>query len=65
MATTKNRKEYQVGGWRYFVEQHFESVKNEWMWRYGYMVDAGPIHYGYILKDGLRSRPNIKRLFGE
>ena len=61
MTTTKNRKEYIIDGKRYFVEQHQDKDMAVPLWRYGVLYDNG---LGLVLKDGLHSRPNIKRLFG-
>lgn len=64
MTISKNYKEYVFDGTIYFVEQYMEKYANCWLWRYGYVVDAGCVHYKMKIKDGLLSRPNIKKLFG-
>ena len=64
MTIVKNHKEYEINGVRYFVEKYADDYHNDYLWRYGYIVKFGTADVGYVLKDGLRSRPNIKRLFG-
>lgn len=64
MTTVKNYREYEINGIRYFVKRYAQSPHFTWLWMYGYVVKFGTADIGYKLKDGLRSRPNIKRLFG-
>ena len=61
MTTVKNTKEYTIDGKRYFVEQYRDKDMAVYLWRYGELTDA---NRGYVIKDGLLSRPNVKRLFG-
>jgi hypothetical protein len=53
-------KEYVINGTTYFVEQYADKPYFVKLWAYGY------IHKGlaYHISTGLRSRPNLKRLFG-
>ena len=64
MTTVKNHKEYQFYGEIYFVEKYIDKYQDEWFWRYGYVISTGHVRYGLKISDGLRSRPNLKRLFG-
>jgi len=61
----KNYREYVINGVKYFVAQYMEKYSNVWLWRYGYVVSTGTVQYGIRLSDGLRSRPNLKKLFGK
>lgn len=61
MTTIKNRKEYTIDGRRYFVEQYQDKDMRVALWRYGELYDG---ERGTVLRDGLRTRPNVKRLFG-
>ena len=61
MTTIKQRKNYIVNGQRLFIEQYQDKEMRVPLWRYGGMYDET---HGNILKDGLRSRPDIKRIFG-
>lgn len=61
MTTIKNRKEYTIDGKRYLVEQYQDKDMQVALWRYGELTDDGR---GRILRDGLRTRPNMNRLFG-
>lgn len=61
MTTVKNSKEYTIDGKRYFVEQYRDKDMAVYLWRYGELTDG---NRGHVIKDGLLSRPNIKRLFG-
>ena len=61
MTTVKNTKEYTIDGKRYFVEQYRDKDMAVYLWRYGELTAPGR---GHIIKDGLQSRPNVKRLFG-
>lgn len=61
MTTIKNSKEYNIDGKRYFVEQYQDKDMHVPLWRYGELYDD---NRGSVLRDGLRTRPNIKRLFG-
>ena len=64
MTIVKNNKEYEINGVRYFVEKYSDDYHTADLWRYGYIAKWGTVDFFYKLKDGLRSRPNIKRLFG-
>ena len=64
MTISKNYKEYVFNGIKYFVVQYMEKYSNVWLWRYGYVVTTGRVEYTMKIKDGLLSRPNLKRLFG-
>jgi hypothetical protein len=63
MTIVKNHKEYEINGKVYFAEKYADKPNFVWYWRYGVFTDYGK-RYATILKDGLRSRPNLKRLFG-
>ena len=64
MTLTKNHKEYEFYGVKYFVEKYAEKPHFTWLWRYGYIVKFGTADIAYILKKDLLSRPNMKKLFG-
>lgn len=64
MTIVKNHKDYVFNGEKYFVEQYADKPHFVWFWRYG---KYGNYEYGAtckIISDMLRSRPNMKRLFG-
>lgn len=63
MTVVKNYKEYEINGEHYFVEMYADKPDFVWFWRYGKFIDYER-RYARILSDMLRSRPNIKRLFG-
>ena len=63
MTIVKNNKEYHFGGKVYFREMYADKPHFVWYWRYGVFTDYEK-RFAKILKDGLRSRPNLKRLFG-
>lgn len=61
MTTVKNHKDYFIGDKHYFVEQYAHSGMSVFLWRYGYYyADKVAI----LLGNSLKSRPNLKRLFG-
>lgn len=62
-------KEYEIGGKTYYISQYADKPHFVKLWEYGYRGDwtLGNMTYHNIcitLKKGLRSRPNLKRLFG-
>ena len=64
MTIVKSHKEYEINGDRYFVENYSESHCAADLWRYGYIAKWGAVDFYHKLKDGLQSRPNLKKLFG-
>ena len=64
MTVVKNHKDYEINGERYFVEMYADKPDFVWFWRYGKYGNYGHGANARILSDMLRSRPNIKRLFG-
>jgi hypothetical protein len=63
MTVVKNHEEYRITGEVYFVERYADNPHFAWYWRYGVFTNYGK-RYAIILKDGLRRKPNLKRLFG-
>lgn len=63
MTIVKNHKEHRVNGKVYFREMYADKPHFVWFWRYGVFTDYER-RFATIIKDGLRSRPNLKRLFG-
>ena len=63
MTVVKNHKDYEINGERYFVEMYADKPDFVWFWRYGKYGNYGGAN-ATILKDGLRSRPNLRKLFG-
>ena len=61
MTMVKNHKDYFIGDTHYFVERYAYKGMSVFLWRYGY-YHADRI--AILLGKGLRSRPNLKRLFG-
>lgn len=61
MTIVKHTKKYEFNGEKYFVEQYADKPDFVWFWRYGQILDGANAR---IIKDRLRSRPNLKRLFG-
>lgn len=61
-------KEYEINGTTYYISQYAEKPHFVKLWEYGYIgkyTMGGSTFEGCIaLKRGLRSRPNLKRLFG-
>ena len=55
-------KEYEINGTKYFVAQYAEKPYFTKLWEYGYVYP--PPCYNVTISRGLRSRPNLKRLFG-
>ena len=64
MTIVKNHKDYEINGEKYFVEKYADKPHFLWFWRYGKYGNYGHGANAKILSDMLRSRPNIKRLFG-
>lgn len=64
MTLVKNSKDYVFNGERYFVEQYADKPHFVWFWRYGKYGNYGHGANATIISDMLRSRPNLKRLFG-
>jgi len=64
MTIVKNHKDYIIDGLRFFVQRYADKPHFVWFWRYGYIIERPEKKYCYIISDGLRSRPNLKRLFG-
>ena len=62
MTIVKNRKDYEINGQKYFVEQYAEKPRFIWFWRYGYYRTYNGVEMAVIEKDLLRTRPNLKRL---
>lgn len=63
MTIVKNSKDYEINGEKYFVEQYADKPHFLWFWRYGKYGNYGYGATAKVIKDGLRSRPNLKRLF--
>jgi hypothetical protein len=64
MATiTRNYKETQIGKELYFVERYCNNGASVFFWRYGYIINRNGERSAILLKDGLRTRPNLKRMF--
>lgn len=63
MTIVKNSKDYEINGEKYFVEQYADKPHFLWFWRYGKYGNYGHGETAKVIKDGLRSRPNIRRLF--
>ena len=61
MTISRKQKEYEINGKMWLVEQYADKPDFVWYWRYGYFTDYQR-RYVVIVKDGLRSRPNLKRL---
>ncbi len=63
-------KEYVINGTRYFVSQYADKPHFVKLWEYGYVYEnyrIGNMVYPVMcvsISRGLRSRPNLKRLFG-
>lgn len=62
-------KEYEINGTTYYISQYVEKPHFVKLWEYGYKGDyqMGGVTYHNIcitISRGLRSRPNLKRLFG-
>ena len=53
-------KEYEINGTKYFVAQYADKPYFTKLWEYGYVYPNGNV----VISRGLRSRPNIKKLFG-
>ena len=53
-------KEYEINGTKYFVAQYAEKPYFVKLWEYGYVYPK----FNVAISRGLRSRPNLKRLFG-
>ena len=64
MTIVKRHKTYSINGEMYFVEMYADKPNFVWFWRYGCYSDFER-RFATVLKDGLRSRPNLKRLFGD
>lgn len=63
MATiTKNHKEIRLNNELYFAEQYANGT-NVLMWRYGYYIERNGERTAILLKDALRTRPNLKKIF--
>ena len=63
-------KEYEIVGKTYYISQYAEKPNVVKFWEYGYQGDykIGKTIYHNIcitIRRGLRSRPNLKRLFGD
>ena len=56
MTIIHKRKEYEIDGHSVFVEKYQHKEMRVPLWRYG-MGSS-------VLRDGLMSRPNVKRIFG-
>ena len=63
MTIVKNSKDYEINGEKYFVEQYADKPHFLWFWRYGKYGNYGHGANAKVIKDGLLSRPNLKRLF--
>lgn len=63
MTIVKNSKDYEINGEKYFVEQYADKPHFLWFWRYGKYGNYGHGATARVIKDGLLSRPNLKRLF--
>ena len=63
MTIVRKHKEYEINGEKYFVEQYAEKPHFIFLWRYGKYGNYGHGATARIIKDGLLSRPNLKRLF--
>ncbi len=57
--------EMEIQGTKYFREQYTETGFTTYLWRYGYYLKTGGKEYAYLISDMLRSRPNLKRLYGQ
>ena len=64
MTIVKRKKEYRINGKVYFCEMYADKPHFVWFWRYGVFTDYER-RYAEILRSGLHSRPNLKRLFGD
>lgn len=64
MTIVKRHKEYEINGEMYFVEMYADKPLFIWFWRYGKYCNYGHEANATIISDTLRSRPNLKRLFG-
>lgn len=53
-------KEYEINGTKYYVSQYADKPYFVKLWEYGYVYTNYLVH----ISRGLRSRPNLKRLFG-
>lgn len=64
MATrVKNHRRYESKYMEYFCECYSEKPFNVWLWRYGiYTMHRGEFK-GRVIKDGLKTRPNMYKLF--
>lgn len=62
-------KEYEIGGKTYYISQYADKPHFVKLWEYGYVCElqiCGVTHKGCMaLSRGLRSRPNLKRLFAD
>lgn len=64
MATsTKKYKEIQVNKETYFIEQ-YANAGGVYLWRYGYIAHTLGERFPILLRDNLRTRPNIAKIFG-
>ena len=63
MTIVKNSKDYETNGEKYFVEKYADKPHFRWFWRYGKYGNYGHGATARVIKDGLLSRPNLKRLF--
>lgn len=63
-------KEYDIDGQRYYIAQYADKPHFVKLWEYGYVYENYRIGKSVFskmcvaIKSGLRSRPNLKRLFG-
>lgn len=66
MTITKLHKEYENKETHktFFVEMYANKPHFVWFWRYGKYGNYGHGANATIISDMLRSRPNLKRLFG-
>lgn len=60
MTLVRKHREKIVNGETYFVEQYADKPHFVWFWRCGWVEKEGLAH---ITKDGLWTRPNLKRIF--
>lgn len=59
MTVTSYFKKTEIGKETFFVERYWEKGWKVSLWRYGYYSNERQI----VLKDHLRSKPNLKRMF--
>jgi hypothetical protein len=63
-------KEYEIDGTTYYISQYADKPYFIKFWEYGYVrenVRIGGMVYPkmcFTISNGLRTRPNLKRLFG-